>query len=335
MQSLVPPSMSSSRAQSRGTSPSPRARAAAAGNMAWMSSVAVKTMLMRSSLSTPFRSSMAATSVWTRPLMASTVSCVDSGGAPEGANGNRHEAAAYFGCPDARPPRWLRPGRPWRGWPACLGGRGGRAALGSEAAAAVSSARTSAAVSGRHCPGEQAPVGDRADAGPHQTDHRVPDDLAHAPDLAVAALVDDDAQAVRLHEGHLGRGGESVVELDPLAEATHLGGSGDAGHDGQVLLLDPVAGVGQAVGQVPVVGQHQQPLGVDVEAADGKDPGVAGHQVDHGGPALGVGRRGDHPRRLVEQVVHQAGPDREGHAVDGRRRRPPRRPGDPVRRRPR
>ena len=94
-----------------------------------------------------------------------------------------------------------------------------------------------------------------------------------------------------------------------------------AGDLGQVLLLHPVAGVGEPVGQIAVVGQQQQPLGVGVEAADGEHPRLGRHQVDHGRAALRVARRGDHPGRLVQQVVDEAG----AHADRARRRPRPRR----------
>ena len=100
-------------------------------------------------------------------------------------------------------------------------------------------------------------------------------------------------------------------------------------------LSTPKRRVGQAVGQLAVVGQQQQALGVEVEAADREHPGLGGHQVDHRGAALGVVGGGDHAGRLVEQVVDQAGPHPDGGAVDldqvvrrrrpGARARPPRR----------
>ena len=58
----MPCAIPSSRAQSSGTSPRPRARAAVAGNSAVRSSVAVKMMLTRSSCSIALRSSISRTS---------------------------------------------------------------------------------------------------------------------------------------------------------------------------------------------------------------------------------------------------------------------------------
>ena len=50
-------------------------------------------------------------------------------------------------------------------------------------------------------------------------------------------------------------------------------------HLGQVLLLHAVSRVLQTVGQVSVVGQEQQSLGVPVQPAHGEDAGTGGQQA--------------------------------------------------------
>ena len=86
---------------------------------------------------------------------------------------------------------------------------------------------------------------------------------------------------------------------------------------GQVLLLDAEARVGQPVGQLAVVGQQQQALGVEVEAADREHPRLGRHEVDHGRPALRVVAVVTTPGRLVQQVVARA-----RARIRPRRRRP-------------
>ena len=53
-------------------------------------------------------------------------------------------------------------------------------------------------------------------------------------------------------------------------------------HGGEVLLVDAVAGVGDAVGQLAVVGQQQQALGVGVEPTDREHPRLGRHELDDG-----------------------------------------------------
>ncbi len=87
-------------------------------------------------------------------------------------------------------------------------------------------------------------------------------------------------------------------------------------HVGQVLLVQAVGRMGQAVGELPVVRADEQTLGVEIEATDREDPGLGRHEVDHGGPALGVPGGGDGARRLVEQVVDQVRPGGHRGPVD-------------------
>ena len=78
-------------------------------------------------------------------------------------------------------------------------------------------------VSARHAPGFNEPSRERTDARAHEPDHGVPDRLAHAPDLTVAALVDAELDrgglTVSLHHRDARRRGATVVELDALAAA--------------------------------------------------------------------------------------------------------------------
>ena len=119
----------------------------------------------------------------------------------------------------------------------------------------------------------------------------MPDRLAHAAHLAVAALVDRDAQEAGVEQRDLGRRGEAVVELDALAQAAERAAVRLALDLDEVLLVDAEARVREAVGEVAVVGEQQQALGVGVEPADREHPGLGGHQVDDRRPALGVATR--------------------------------------------
>ena len=74
MQRGCAPFMSSSRAQSSGTSPNPAARAAVAGNIEWMSSVAVNSTEITFAWSTPLRATIAASKAWVRWVTCSIVS---------------------------------------------------------------------------------------------------------------------------------------------------------------------------------------------------------------------------------------------------------------------
>src|SRR6185437_10096532 len=163
----------------------------------------------------------------------------------------------------------------------------------------------------------QRPVGHRADPAPHQPPHRMADGLAHPPDLPVPALVDDDADHPGGHHPDHRRGRQPVVQLHPLPQPPEGPRRRHPLDLRQVLLVHPVRRVGEQLGQLPVVGHHQQPLRGPVQPAHREHPGLVRHQRHHRRPTLGVRRRRHHPRRLVQQVVHQ--PRGGGHrdAVDG------------------
>ena len=143
------------------------------------------------------------------------------------------------------------------------------------------------------------------------------DRLTHAPDLTVAPLVDGDAQPVRGHQGDASGRGPAVLQVDPVPQAAQGARFRRAIDDDQVLLFHSEAGMGEPVGEIPVIGEQQEPLAVGVEAADRIDAWFVRDQVGHHWPAIGIGGRADGAGRFVEQVVHQPGQDAHRDAVHG------------------
>ena len=93
---------------------------------------------------------------------------------------------------------------------------------------------------------------------------------------------------------------------------SHAGGEGGhvrrgqvAVHAGKVALVHMVAGAEEPVGQLAVVGQQQQTLGVLVQPSHRGQPlsfQFLGQQVQHG-PLPAVLHRRQDPRRLVQQHI--------------------------------
>ena len=97
----------------------------------------------------------------------------------------------------------------------------------------------------------------------------------------------------------------AVVELDALGEPPQHLVARLALDLRDVRLLDPVARMGEPVGERAVVREEQHAGRVAVEASDGHDADVAADEIDDGRPALRVARGRDRPARLVEQDVAQ------------------------------
>ena len=79
------------------------------------------------------------------------------------------------------------------------------------------------------------------------------------------------------------------------------------------------ARVGERVGEVAVVGEQDQAGAVGVQATDRVQALPGGHEVDDRGPAVRVGRRGDHAGRLVQRVDDARARPADQLAVDGDR----------------
>ena len=124
-------------------------------------------------------------------------------------------------------------------------------------------------------------------------------------------------RAVRRTTRHARRRCAPVVELDAFAQRAQRAAAGTPSTSARYVFVDAVARDGvSSCGEVAVVREDQQPLGVVVEPSDREHAGLAGHQLDHGRPALRVARGGHDAGRLVQQVVDEIGQDRHRHAVE-------------------
>jgi hypothetical protein len=139
--------------------------------------------------------------------------------------------------------------------------------------------------------------------------------FAHAPHLPIPPLADRDLEGGALRIGrsqpHLRRRAHHAgLELDPLGEAPKLIGAGLAVHQHPVHLAHPVTWVHEVMGQVAIVGEHQQAAGVGVQPSDREQARTGRQVVAHGAPPFGIAQRGHHAHRLVEHQVAQC--DRSG-----------------------
>ena len=120
--------------------------------------------------------------------------------------------------------------------------------------------------------GPQRLVLDRSDPDATQPHHGVPDRLTHVTHLAFPSLGDDDPHhrpvAVQTPPGPDEADGRrrraATVEHDPAREPFQGRGIGHSPHPRLVDPLETVTRMGQARGQIAVVGQQQQPIAVVV-----------------------------------------------------------------------
>ena len=194
-------------------------------------------------------------------------------------------------------------------------------------------ARTSAWVSGRHSPGFRR----RSAIGPMRVRtrraHGMTDRLAHPPHLAVAALVDGELDRPRRHERRRCAGAVTPSSSStPSRRRRSAAGEGRALDLGEVLLLHAERRMGQAVGEIAVVGEHA--AGPRCRRRGDRRGRPAARAAPGRPPSGDPGGRGavvTTPLRLVQQVVDET---RRASTRGCRRPRPGRarrRPADPGR----
>ena len=175
-----------------------------------------------------------------------------------------------------------------------------------------------AAVSGRCAPGAERAELERPEPDPHQLGDGMADGLAHPPHLALAALADRDLHQVGRQPprpaGAVGPSSSSTPARSARSARSDTGGRRDPG---AVALLDAEPGMGEPVRERAVVGEQDQAGGVDVEPPDRVEPPRSADERDDRRAALGIGRGGDDPGRLVQRDDDALG-DRRAPA----RRRP-------------
>lgn len=136
----------------------------------------------------------------------------------------------------------------------------------------------------------------------------------HLPDLARPPLAElDFVPGVALVFGprrpakgrDVRRQGASAVQHDAATQLLDLLLAREALHLHLVELAAAETRVGDPLRELPIRGQEQQPLGMEVEAAD-REEAVAQSirdELHDGGPTLVVSHRGQHPFGLVEEQV--------------------------------
>jgi hypothetical protein len=156
--------------------------------------------------------------------------------------------------------------------------------------------------------------GQRADSHADQSTYSLSDRGEHPPHLALPALPQHHAQpvAIRTMREEVDRAPlrAPLLEVDAPLQLPALGVAQRPGNEYMIFLRDLEPWVGNAVGEVAVVGQQQQPLAVSVEPSNGIDARPRRHKIPHR-PTPPLVANGAHVAgRLVQQVIVVRGPRR-------------------------
>jgi len=143
----------------------------------------------------------------------------------------------------------------------------------------------------------------------------VPDLLEHLAQFAIAAFNEDNFVPGIVSFANLadaGRGSLDIIaffrvaalDRDAFAEAVERLFGRLAGNFDEVGFFDAGSGLGELIGEVAIVGNHEQAFAEVVEAADGvKALGCLREELHYGGTAFRIGDGGDEAPGLVEHEV--------------------------------
>ena len=159
----------------------------------------------------------------------------------------------------------------------------------------------------------------RPDRHPHQTQRRQTDLGGHAPHLAVLAFADDDLQPGIRHRlakahrrlalpqsrrfrqhAHFGRLSNEIAKIDPGAQRGQLVLVRPPFHLHPVGLRQLPARIADAVLQLAVAGEQQQPFAVGVQPPGRVDAGLGDAGLERGMQGV-LGKLANHAVGLVEQ----------------------------------
>lgn len=136
------------------------------------------------------------------------------------------------------------------------------------------------------------------------------DRIHHFPDEVIDAFVHDDLEDQPLgrlpSDADLLRYDPLTLDHDPIAQSLKRGVRRPAQCEDLILLVQVVAGMHHAIGDVTIVGQEQKALGVPVEPADRINPFRDLHKVHDRAAVALVFDGGDITARFIEQKVARA-----------------------------
>jgi hypothetical protein len=147
----------------------------------------------------------------------------------------------------------------------------------------------------------------RSDSNPPQSLDRNPDRLHHPADDVERALVDDhleDQSLIALpQDAEFARDDRAALDRHPVAYPLENRVARPGQRQDVVFLVEAVSRVHDAVRDIAVVGEEEQPFGVAVEPADRKHALRDMDQVHHRSPVPLVLHRRDVAARFIQQQV--------------------------------
>lgn len=171
-------------------------------------------------------------------------------------------------------------------------------------------------------PGTQIGVPDWADCSAYQTLRRMTDDVEHPSDFAIPTFNHDDLDQRSVLARLIDEAGRqstrrTVLQIDAAGQSAQGPVGGNADNEGGVRLGDPVARVGNPVGEITVVGDEDQAFGVRIEPPHRVEALVTVDEVDHRASSMGIAGGADDTFGFVEEMSLDVGMDGYRDSIEG------------------
>lgn len=148
---------------------------------------------------------------------------------------------------------------------------------------------------------------ERSDAGSNEPRHRVANLVEHAPDDTIAPLMDHDTNDGAIfsvaNRAHFRRERTLAVDCDAATKAFQRGWRWMSVQQRFVFLVQLVARVHHAIGDLAIVRQQQKSLGVAIQPTNRQDTALHADEVHHRIAPTFVGCCRDVALRLVQQQI--------------------------------
>jgi hypothetical protein len=144
----------------------------------------------------------------------------------------------------------------------------------------------------------------------------VPHCVAHSSNLAVAALVDCEAENSGTDQRSLGWRGEPIIEFHALPEEPQFAACWFTFDMGDVFLLDTKRWMCESMSEISIVGKQQETFGIHIKAADGKDARFLRNKFENGRTTMRIIGGRDHASRFIQQEMHKSWTNTDDDSVD-------------------
>jgi hypothetical protein len=137
------------------------------------------------------------------------------------------------------------------------------------------------------------------------------DTCQQSPHFPVTTFVQNNLKfctfTVTLLDAHARHACKTFCQVDTMTQLANRLNTWISRNTDTIRLFNSVTRMRQAIGQIAIVRQHQEPFTEAIEPPDAKKTNIVGYEIYNALPSLGIPVGRDHPRRLVQRQINRTG----------------------------